>query len=189
MAALARLPSIGPKMAARLALYLMRAPRGLSLELAQALTEARTGVRPCRRCLNLTDQDICPICDDPSRDQGLICVVEGPAEVTAMERSGAFSGVYHVLGGLLAPLDKVGPANLRLKELEKRIDQGEVREVILALSSTAQGRTTAAWLADSLKGRQVTVTRLAYGLPLGADLEYADADTLRESLTGRRSDD
>ncbi len=187
IAALARLPSIGPKMAVRLALYLLRAPKGLALDLAESLTEARENIRPCPECFNLTDQELCPICSSEERDKGLICVVEGPAEVAAMERAEAFGGVYHVLGGLLAPLDKVGPANLRIDELLERVRSGGVREVILGLSSTAQGRATAAFIAETLAGEPLKISRLAFGLPLGADIEFADPQTLKASLEGRRS--
>lgn len=183
---LGRLPGLGPKSATRLALFLLRGESRLARELAQALLKAREEVRPCPVCFNLTDQEVCPLCADEERDPGLICVVEGPAEVAAVEKAGAFRGRYHVLGGLLAPLDKVGPAELKIEELLRRASEPGVREVILATSSTGQGQATAAYLADKLKKLGVKTSRLAFGLPLGADVEYADPQSLKAALEGRR---
>jgi len=186
MAALARLPGIGPKTATRLALFLLQDKKGLALEMAKALTQAKDKVRPCPICFNLTDQEICPLCSDQDRDLALICVVQGPAEVAAIEQSGAFKGRYHVLGGLLSPLDNVGPAELRIEELLERVAESQVREVILATSSTTQGQATAGYLTDLLKNKGVKISRIAFGLPMGADLEYVDPVSLKASLEGRK---
>jgi len=183
---LSRLPGIGPKTAARLSLFLLLSQRSLAGELARALDGAAREVRLCPVCFNLTDQEPCPICADPDRDAGLICVVEGPAEVTAVERTESFRGRYHVLGGLLSPLDKIGPAELRIDQLVERVKTGSIKEVVLATSPTSQGQTTAAYLADRLKETGVKVSRIALGLPLGSDLEYADPMSLKASLEGRR---
>lgn len=183
--ALARLPGIGPKTATRLALFLLRGRGSLASELADSLVRARKLIHPCPECYNLTDRELCPLCDDDTRDKGLVCVVEGPAEVAALERAGVFNGRYHVLGGLLAPLDKVGPSALRIRELKQRLRRGEIREVVIGLSSTAQGRATGQWLVEELRDSPVRVSRLALGLPMGADIEYADPETLKASLEGR----
>ncbi len=183
--ALSRLPGIGPKTATRLALFILRDKRGLARELAASLSRAKAEVHPCPVCFNLTDQETCPLCADPDRNQGLICVVQGPAEVAAVERAGSFKGRYHVLGGLLSPLDNVGPADLRVEELLKRVDGPEVQEVILATSPTAQGQATATYLTELLRDKKVKISRIAFGLPLGSDIEYADPDSLKASLEGR----
>ncbi len=185
ISALSRLPGIGPKTATRLSLFILRNKKGLAQELATSLTRAKAEVHPCPICFNLTDQETCPLCSDPGRDAGLICVVQGPAEVAAVERAGSFKGRYHVLGGLLSPLDNVGPDDLRTGELVNRVKESGVREVILATSPTTQGQTTASYIADLLQDQAVKVSRIAFGLPLGSDLEYADPDSLKASLEGR----
>ncbi len=185
ISALSRLPGIGPKTATRLALFTLRDRRGLARDLAAALTKAKAEVHPCPVCFNLTDQETCSLCADPSRDPALICVVQGPAEVAAVERAGSFKGRYHVLGGLLSPLDNVGPADLRVDELLRRVADAQVREVILATSPTTQGQATATYLTELLRDKGVNVSRIAFGLPLGSDLEYADPDSLKASLEGR----
>ncbi len=182
---LTRLPGIGPKNATRLALFVLRDRKGLARELASSLTRAKAEVHPCPVCFNLTDQETCSLCSDPDRDSGLICVVQGPAEVAAVERSGSFQGRYHVLGGLLSPLDNIGPDDLRVDELLKRIENQEVREVILATSPTTKGQATATHITEMLRDREVKVSRIAFGLPLGSDLEYADPVSLKASLEGR----
>lgn len=184
--ALTRLPGIGPKSATRLALFLLRAEDGLSLELAQALTQAKKEVHPCPICFNLTDQEVCPLCADPGRDSAIICVVEGPADLAAVEKAGAFKGRYHVLGGLLSPLDKIGPVDLKISQLLARVKKETIREVILATSPTSQGEATAAYLAERLKQSGIKVSRIAFGLPMGADIEYADPVSLKASLEGRK---
>lgn len=184
--ALIRLPGIGPKAATRLALFMYREKRGTARELAQALIQAKEELAPCPRCFNLTDRPVCDICDDPQRDPSLICVVAGPSDVASVERSESFSGRYHVLGGLISPLDNVGPENLRIRELLRRADDPQIKEIVLAVSPTAQGQATAAYLVQELKNRSVKVSRIGFGLPMGADLDYADPVSLKASLEGRR---
>ena len=181
-----KLPGVGPKSAARLALFLNPAKPALALELARSLEAAEAEVHYCPVCCNLTDQDICPLCQDPDRTDEMICVVAGPADVAAMESAGAFEGRYHVLGGLLNPLDKIGPGQLKIRELLARLEDEAVKEVILATSPTTQGDATANYLISLLHDIDVQVTRIAFGLPVGSDLEYADPISLKASLTGRR---
>jgi len=184
--ALSRLPGIGPKTATRLSLFLLRSQKGLALELSRAISQADEEIHLCPVCFNLTDQEVCQLCADPDRDEGLVCVVQGPAEVAAIEQTGAFKGRYHVLGGLLSPLDKIGPVDLKINELVDRIKKSQVREVILATSPTTQGEATAAYLSEIIKENGVKVSRIAFGLPVGSDLEYADPISLKASLEGRR---
>jgi len=180
-----RLPGIGPKTAQRLAFYLLRRPREEVYQLADALREARDRVVLCSVCCNLTDVDPCPICSAPDRDRGLICVVEDPRDVAALERTRQYRGLYHVLQGAISPLDGVGPEDLHIAELLKRLD-GSVREVILATNPDVEGEATALYLVRLLKPLGIKVSRLAHGLPVGTDLEYADELTLARALEGRR---
>ena len=184
---LTRLPGIGPKSAERIAHFLLGGDRVHAVALADALRAVAETVRPCRECFNLTDQELCPICADPKRDTGLICVVETPRDVSAFERAGSFRGLYHVLGGRLAPLDGVGPDKLTLAPLTRRVQRPGVREVILATSPTLEGDGTALFASNILAGTGVTVTRLARGLPSGASLELANAQMLADALEGRRA--
>ncbi|MFN3705926.1 MAG: recombination mediator RecR [Thermoflexales bacterium] len=189
--ALMRLPGIGPKSASRLAYYLLRAPEAVSLELAQALQELKASTRLCSVCFNITETDPCPICSDPSRDHSVVCVVEEPLDVAAIERAKAYRGVYHVLHGVLSPINGVGPDDLKINELVARIQRAQqtstpIREVILATNPTVEGEMTAAFLQRKLSGLSVTLTRLARGLPVGGDLEYADEITLSRALEGRQ---
>ena len=189
--AFAQLPGIGPKSASRLAYYLLRAPAETSLTLADALRDLKALTKLCSVCLNITERDPCEICSDPARDQSLICVVEEPLDVVAIERSRGFLGVYHVLHGVISPMNGVGPDDLRLKELLTRIDTSAsagnpVREVILATNPTLEGENTASFIQRKLAGSGVRVTRLARGLPVGGDLEYADEITLSRALEGRQ---
>ncbi len=184
--AFTRLPGIGPKTAARLAYFLLRAPDEVALELADALHALKEKVHYCRRCFNVAEGDLCPICADPTRDQQVICVVEEPLDIVALERSGAYRGVYHVLHGVINPLENVGPEDLRIKELVERVQTEDVREVILATNPNMEGEATAMYIARLLKPLGVRVTRLAHGLPVGGDLEYADQQTLARALEGRR---
>ncbi len=184
--ALMRLPGIGPKTAARLAYYLLRAPDEVTSELVDALQELRTRVRYCRRCFNVASGELCAICADPERDERLLCVVEEPLDVVAIERSGAYRGVYHVLHGVINPLENIGPEDLRLKELVARVQEGQVQEVILATNPNMEGEATAMYIARLLQPYGVRITRLAHGLPVGGDLEYADQYTLARALEGRR---
>ena len=186
--AFARLPGIGPKTASRLTYYLLKAPEGESLELAEALRAMRRDTAQCSVCLNITElgEDPCAVCRDPGRNAGLICVVEAPLDVVAPERTQAFRGHYHVLHGALSPVDGIGPEDLRIEELVGRVAAGGVQEVILATNPTLEGEATALFLRRKLESFPLRVTRLARGLPSGGDLEYADAHTLSQALEGRR---
>jgi recombination protein RecR len=189
VAALKRLPGIGEKSATRLAFFLLGAPDNLVLELAEALSRLKTDVVLCENCFNLTDVSPCTICRNPERNASLVCVVEEPADLVAVERSGGFRGHYHVLGGALSPIDGMGPDALRVADLEQRIERGGIEEVILATNPNAEGDATAAYIADLLRPRGVRLTRIAYGMPLGGDLEYADHVTVGRSISGRRDFD
>ena len=184
---LTKLPGIGPKSAERIAHFLLSGDRRRARDLADALRAVAEKVRPCRECFNLTDRELCPVCSDPRRDAGLICVVETPRDVTSFERAGTFKGLYHVLGGRLAPLDGMGPDRLTLTPLVERVRRGGVREVILATSPTLEGDGTALFAANLLAGTGVAVTRLARGLPSGSSLELANAQMLADALEGRRT--
>lgn len=186
---LAKLPGIGRRTAQRLAFHIMRAPAPQALALAEAIRAVKERMTTCRICFNLADGDLCPICADPGRDRTVICVVEEPHDLIAVERTGQFRGRYHVLGGALSPADGIGPEQLRIGELIKRLGEEGVREVIIATNPTAAGEATALHLATEIKQRApgVAVTRLASGLPVGADLEYADEVTVGLALTGRRA--
>ncbi len=183
---LQKLPGIGPKGAERLALFVVRAPEAQVRALARALVGARQSAKTCSRCFNLAERDPCPICSDPARDQGLVCVVETPADLAALEAAGAYGGLYHVLSGALSPLEGVGPEGLRLEELKTRVRAGGVREVIIATNPTVEGEATADLVARALEGSGVRLTRLGYGVPVGGDLKYMDGLTLSRSLQARR---
>jgi recombination protein RecR len=185
VASLRRLPGIGEKSATRLAFFLLSAPDALSSELAEAILRVKEEIVLCEECFDLTEVSPCAICRNPKRDPGLLCAVEEPGDRVAIERSGAFSGRYHVLGGALSPIDGVGPEDLRIAELEKRIGSGAVREVILATNPNAEGDATAHYIADRLRPTGVQLTRIAYGMPMGGDLEYADQVTVGRSLQNR----
>ena len=181
-----RLPGIGPKTAQRLTFFLLKQPTATARELAEALVDLKARVRNCSRCFNVTDVDPCRICGDPARDTSLLCVVEEPNDLLAMERTGEFHGTYHVLLGALSPLDGIGPDELKVRELLARVDAGHVREVILATNPNVEGDATAIYLAKLLRPLGLSVTRIARGLPVGGDLEYADEVTLTRALEGRR---
>ncbi|MCL6431995.1 MAG: recombination mediator RecR [Anaerolineae bacterium] len=183
---LSRLPGIGPKTASRLTFYMLRAPEAQVIALADAIRGLRAGTVLCSTCFNIAEHDPCPICTDQERDRGLICVVEEPLDVLAIERTRRFRGVYHVLHGALSPVDGIGPDELKMRELVERVRSGGVREVLLATNPTMEGDATAMYLARQLAPTGVRVTRLAMGLPVGGDLEYADEVTLGEALEGRR---
>lgn len=183
--ALRRLPGIGPKSAERIAFYLLKSSVEENEAIASAILEAKRNVKTCSRCFYLAETDPCPICDDPRRDRSIICVVEDSRDIIAMERTASFRGLYHVLGGALSPLDGIGPKDLHINELLRRVNQGEVREVILATNPTMSGDATATFLAQQLKPLGVRVTRIAQGLPVGSDLELADEVTLNLALQGR----
>jgi recombination protein RecR len=183
--ALSKLPGVGEKTAGRLAMYLLRAPDSEALELSRALTELKEKIKLCRRCFAFADQDFCPICADPARRQGQILVVAEPGDLLALERVGWFKGHYHVLGGVLSPIEGVGPDDLRITELLNRVLEEGATEVILALNPSLEGETTTTYLAQELKPLGVKVSRIAYGLPMGGDIKYADHQTLKESLSHR----
>jgi len=183
-----RLPGIGPKTASRLAFYLLRASDDLGLELAEALQELKASIVYCPRCFNITTVGRleCEICASAERDARLLCVVEEPLDVLALERTSAFQGRYHVLGGVLSPIQGIGPDDLKIRELVERVRAGEVQEVILATNPSLEGDATAMYLSQQLGPLGVRVTRLARGLPVGGDLEYADPNTLLRALAGRQ---
>jgi recombination protein RecR len=185
---LERLPGIGPKTASRLAFYLLRAPEDISTSLAEALTDLKTKITFCGECFNImmVDREKCEICESAQRDGSLICVVEEPLDILSIERLGAYQGKYHVLQGVINPIEGIGPEHLKIKPLLERIQGGCVREVILATDPTMEGDATAQYLYPRLKALGVHVTRLARGLPVGGDLEYADQNTLLRALSGRQ---
>jgi recombination protein RecR len=185
VAQLTRLPGIGTRTAQRLAFHLLSASKPDALALATAIEDVKERVRFCRECGNLTEEELCTICLDARRDQSIVCVVEQPTDVISLERTHEYRGLYHVLGGSLSPIDGVDPSDLRVDELVQRIARGGVTEVVLATNPNMTGEATAAYLADRLRGI-VVVTRLASGLPVGGDLEYADEVTLGRALVGRR---
>lgn len=182
-----KLPTIGPKTAARLVFYLLNRPRHEAQSLAEAILAVKDSVRFCSVCYALTEHDPCDFCASDERDARTICVVAEAKDVFAIERTGAFKGRYHVLGGLISPMDGIGPAQLRVKELVERIGREEPREIILATNPNAEGEATALYLSRLLQPLGPLVTRLAYGLPIGGDLDYADEITLTKALEGRRS--
>ena len=184
-AAFERLPGIGAKGAARIAYHLLRSSPEEASTLAEAVVAARERVRRCSVCNMLTEDDPCPVCDDPSRDAAILCVVEDAADVLVIERTREFRGRYHVLGGALSPLRGVGPDDIDIRGLLSRVDEG-VREVVVATDPNVEGEATALYLARLLKARPVAVTRIAFGLPVGGDLEYADEVTMARSLANRR---
>lgn len=181
-----RLPGIGPKSAQRIAFHLLKAPLPDVESLAAAIGEAKRSVRFCRRCCNLAAGELCDICADPRRDESLLCVVEDPRDVVAFERTGEFRGLYHVLHGAINPMEGIGPEQLRMAELLGRIGEEPVREVIVGTNPNLEGEATAMYVAGVLGPLGVSVTRLASGLPVGGDLEYADELTLSRALAGRR---
>ena len=182
----ARLPGIGGKTAQRLAFYVLGLPEDAAQEFADAIMEAKRSVHTCPVCQNLTDREICPICDDPMRDRGVICVVAEPKDVIAMERSREFRGVYHVLHGVISPLNHVTQDDIKVKELLMRVGAEDVREVIMATNPDTEGEATAMYISRLLRPMEVKVTRLAYGVPVGSQLEYADEVTLSRALEGRQ---
>jgi recombination protein RecR len=188
---LSKLPGVGNRTAQRLAFHILRSSPEDAGALAEAIREVKERIRLCEVCFNLTDEQRCRICQDPRRDQALICVVEEPSDVIPMERTHEYHGVYHVLGGALSPIDGIDPEDLKIAELLARVQAGEpaVREVVLATNPTTTGEATALHIAEELRARaaEVTVTRLASGLPVGSDLEYADEVTLGKALAGRRA--
>jgi recombination protein RecR len=186
---LSKLPGLGEKSATRIAMHLLRATREEAEGLAQAIHQMKAQIRTCSRCFHFTDGELCSICADPSRNNGELCVVETTADLFAVEQSGAFRGRYHVLQGVLAPLDGVGPENLRIGELLKRLAEESIQEVILATNPSNEGEATAHYLMKLLKERPVRVSRIAFGIPMGGDVKYVDQITMQKSIIGRRPAD
>ena len=182
----ARLPGIGGKTAQRLAFHVLSLPLEEAEEFAQAIVQAKQEVHTCPQCQNLTDRELCPICDDDTRDASTICVVAEPKDVIAMERSREYRGVYHVLHGVISPLNHVTQDDIRIKELLRRVSTGNVKEVIMATNPDTEGQATAMYISRLLRPMEVKVTRLAYGIPVGSQLEYADEVTLSRALEGRQ---
>lgn len=181
-----RLPGVGPKTASRLTFYLLRSPAEQALALAEAIKQLKERIILCSICFNITEQNPCPICSDELRDHTQICVVEEPLDVLAIERTGGYHGLYHVLHGAISPMDGIGPDELRIRELMERLKSGQVREVLVATNPKIEGEATAMYLARQIAPLGIRVTRLARGLPVGGDLEYADVVTLTQALEGRR---
>lgn len=183
---LTKLPGIGRRTAERLAFFILKEDEGLGRSIAEAILEVKRKVRFCSECGNLTEHDPCEICSDSRRNRGLVCVVEEPKDVWAVERIGTYRGLYHVLMGAISPLDGIGPEKLRIRELLKRIESGGIDEVIVATDPNVEGDATALYIAKLIKPLGISVTRIASGLPVGGDLEYADSVTLSKALAGRR---
>lgn len=183
---LERLPGVGPKSAQRMAYWILNSDRATALRLAQAIVEVKDTVHFCSRCFNYAEDDLCEICRSTSRNQQLLCVVSEPRDIPPIERTAVFQGVYHVLGGALSPMDGIGPDDLRISQLMQRLGSEDIREVVLATNPNVEGETTAAYLARLIKPLGIKVTRLASGLPVGGDLEFADEVTLGRALEARR---
>ena len=181
-----KMPGIGAKTAQRLAYFVLNLPKSQAEEFANAIMDAHTKIKYCKVCCNLTDQELCPVCRNVARDKSVICVVETPRDATALENTHEFKGVYHVLHGAISPLNDVGPDNLTIKQLVARLGDDTVKEVIMATNPTVEGDATAMYISRLAKPLGVKVTRLAYGIPVGADLEYADEFTLFKAIEGRR---
>jgi recombination protein RecR len=184
--ALTKLPGIGRKTASRLAFHLLRSSLSEAQELARAILDVKEKIRLCSVCFNLTDEDPCRICRDEERNREILCVVEGPNDLLAIESTGSFNGRYHVLHGTISPLDGIGPEDIKIKELLERLRRNEVTELILATNPTVEGGATALYLTDLIRPLGVKVTRIAYGIPMGGEIEYADGMTLSKALEGRR---
>jgi recombination protein RecR len=182
---LARLPGIGEKTASRLALHILRSSKESAEALSRAILEVKEKIRLCSRCFNLTEQDVCRICQDARRNQEVVCVVGGPEDLMALERSGGYQGLYHVLHGVLSPLEGIAPQDLRIEELLSRLREGKIKEVILATNPSVEGEATAQYLSQVIKPLGVRVTRIARGVPMGGDLQYIDQVTLTKSLENR----
>lgn len=184
---ISKLPGIGRKTAERLALHILQAPRHQAESLAQSLLAVKEKTRLCSMCFSLSDSDVCRICSNTARDGALLCVVEQPTDMVAIEKSGAFTGLYHILQGALSPMDGVGPDDIRIRELLDRTGSGEVKEVVLATSTNLEGETTASFIGERLKSYPVSVTRIASGVPVGGDLKYVDQVTLKKAMETRRA--
>ena len=183
---ISRLPGIGEKTAERLTMHILRTPRTEAEKLARSILELKEKTLLCRRCHGLSDAPTCNICSNVGRDERLLCIVEQPADMVSVEKSGAFTGRYFVLGGTLSPMNGIGPGELRIRELTTRIEEGKVQEIILATSTTVEGESTAAYLSETLKRFGLKMSRIASGVPIGGDLKYVDQVTLRRAMEGRR---
>jgi recombination protein RecR len=186
VAELAKFPGVGNKTATRLAFFLLRQPEAQAEALASAILDLQRNTRFCSTCFHITEQDPCPICTNPGRDENLLCVVEEPQALLAIERSRSFKGRYHVLHGALSPLDGIGPEDIKIAPLIKRLDQGNIQEVLIATNFTVEGDATAFYLAKLIQPLGIRVTRLAYGIPMGSELEYVDEATVNRAVEGRR---
>jgi recombination protein RecR len=184
---IARLPGIGEKTAERLALHILKSPRREAEELAQSLLNIKDKVKFCSKCFALSDSEFCTLCSDPARDPSVLCVVEQPADMVAIEKSGAFRGMYHVLSGALSPMNGIGPENIRIRELMTRIQQDEVKEVVLATATNVEGEATASYIAQLMGKHQIKVSRIASGVPMGGDLKYIDQVTLKRAMESRHA--
>lgn len=184
---LSRLPGIGEKTAERLAMHILRAPRKEAEQLSSSIVEVKDKIRLCSICFGLSDTDTCNICSDLTRNSSILCVVEQPSDMVAIEKSGSFSGLYHILEGVLSPMDGIGPDNIRIKELISRISQGEIKEVVLATSTNVEGEATAAYIAERIENYRIKVTRIASGVPIGGDLKYVDQVTLKKAMETRHA--
>ncbi len=180
-----KLPGIGQKTASRLALNILRRPQSEARELATALAELHNAIQLCSCCFTFSENDPCAICGNPKRDSSLVCVVEQPGDLLAIEKAGNYSGHYHILHGVLSPMDGIGPAEIKVKELEARINSGTIKEIFIATSSTVPGEATASFLIDRLKKKPIRLTRLACGIPMGMDIKYADKHTLARAIESR----
>jgi recombination protein RecR len=183
---LEKLPGVGPKSAQRLAYYVLRIPDDEAQSLADAITDVKRSIHFCRQCFNFTDQELCAICRDPRRDRSVICIVAEPRDLVAMDKTNEFKGLYHVLHGVISPMEGIGPEMLKIRELLGRIRDGSVKEAILATNPTIEGEATALYLSNLLKPLGIRVTRIAHGLPMGGDMDYADQATLIQALEWRR---
>jgi recombination protein RecR len=184
--ALRRLPGVGPKSASRMAYHLLERDRAGARQIAQALTNAVERVVHCQRCNNLSETELCPICVSPRRDKSLLCVVESPSDLVSLDQSGVYNGLYFVLMGRLSPLDGIGPDEIGIPRLEALLAEGTIKEVVLATNLTVEGEATAHFISDLVRARNIKATRIAYGVPIGGELEYTDRNTLARALTGRR---
>lgn len=182
----ARLPGIGKKTAERLTLHVLRAPRKEAEQLARHILDLKNNLRLCACCFSLSEDELCPVCSHPSRNRQVICVVEKPSDMAAIEQSGAYKGLYHILQGVLSPMDNMGPEDIRIRELLTRIQSGLVTEVILATGTSVEGESTAHYIAGQLKSFPIKVTRIASGVPIGGDLKYVDPVTLKRAMEARR---
>ncbi|MFO7560510.1 MAG: recombination mediator RecR [Desulfobacterales bacterium] len=184
---LSRLPGIGEKTAERLAMHLLRAPSDESRQLAQSILEIKDKIKLCKLCFGMSDKELCRICGNPSRNAELLCVVEQPADMAAIEKSGGYNGLYHILQGVLSPMDGIGPDNIRIRELISKVEQGKIKEVIIATGTNVEGEATASYLAGQMEKLPIKISRIASGVPIGGDLKYVDQVTLKKAMESRHA--